>query len=82
MPTTSETPAIRATDLGKVYRIGELADMMRRGRELYGRLRGIESDPHQDFPALNKVSFEVPVGECLGIMGSNGSGKSTLVQII
>ncbi|MGF3027599.1 peptidase domain-containing ABC transporter [Methylobacterium aquaticum] len=33
-------------------------------------------------PALNNVSFEVPTGSTLGIMGRSGSGKTTVTRLL
>ncbi len=33
-------------------------------------------------PALNGVSFEVPIGGTLGVMGKSGSGKTTITRLL
>ncbi|MGC6583583.1 ABC transporter ATP-binding protein [Paenibacillus sp. Dod16] len=37
---------------------------------------------HQEFNAINDVSFVVNKGDAVGILGKNGSGKSTLLKLI
>ena len=38
--------------------------------------------PNETFPALNGVSFSVPVGRTYAVIGRNGSGKSTALKLV
>jgi len=38
--------------------------------------------PDETFPAVRNVSFSVPRGQTLGVIGRNGSGKSTTLKLV
>lgn len=57
--------------------------LKRRGRSRFvSSLVGIATGRQQTRWALRGVSFDVPRGEFLGIIGANGSGKTTLLRCI
>ncbi len=69
--------AIEVQNLGKCYQIYKTrADRLKQAL-LLGQKRY-----YHEFWALKNVSFQVPRGQAVGIMGRNGSGKSTLLQIV
>jgi lipopolysaccharide transport system ATP-binding protein len=82
---SSEDNAIEIHNVSKCYQVYENPTrrlkqfIMPRIDNLVGRESRVY---HEDFWALNDVSFVLPKGETMGIVGRNGSGKSTLLQII
>ncbi|MGA2370388.1 MAG: ABC transporter ATP-binding protein [Candidatus Korobacteraceae bacterium] len=77
MPSTD--PVIRLENVTQRFRvIHERPDTV---RELFSKLFRNRSSYH-DFEAVKNVSFDVPHGQAVGIIGRNGSGKSTLLKII
>jgi ABC-type polysaccharide/polyol phosphate transport system ATPase subunit len=75
--------AIELVDVSKVYRrfshrrqFATLKSALL-SRSLIRNLR-----PDETFPAVRNVSFSVPRGQTLGVIGRNGSGKSTTLKLV
>ncbi|MBU1694310.1 MAG: ABC transporter ATP-binding protein [Verrucomicrobia bacterium] len=70
--------AIEANHLGKAYRKGGIGPPT-----LFGTLsRTLRGRRHEEFWALQDVSFAVESGRTVGVIGPNGSGKSSLLGLV
>lgn len=81
----SSNIAIKVEGLSKCYQIyDQPRDRLK--QFVLPRLQRLVAQPprqyYREFWALNDISFQLPRGKVVGILGKNGAGKSTLLQII
>lgn len=71
--------AIEVHNLTKVFRVLHRERSLKSAGLKWLRFRF----PHrEEFTALENISFTVPKGQTVGVVGRNGSGKSTLLSLL
>jgi ABC-2 type transport system ATP-binding protein len=69
--------AVQVMDVSKKFRLYHERNQSLKSAILRGK-----TSRHEDFWALENVSFDVIEGNTHGLIGSNGSGKSTLLKCL
>jgi ABC-2 type transport system ATP-binding protein/lipopolysaccharide transport system ATP-binding protein len=73
---------VQFEDVSKRYLLGERVNAREALVAAARRVVGAGETPPDQLWSLRDVSFTVPDGEALGIVGRNGAGKSTVLKIL
>ncbi len=81
--TQPAADAVSGQDAIVVSQVNKHFRLVHHGASIKQRMLGILRPPHiEEFTALRDISFRVPHGQTLAVIGRNGSGKSTLLSIL
>ena len=68
--------AVRVNSITKTFRSSTKQE------GLWGSLKSVFHREYKHFTAVNTVSFTVPQGQLVGLLGANGAGKTTLLKML
>ena len=71
--------AIEVENMTKVFRVLHREPSMKSAAMKWARL---QFPRREEFVALKDISFAIPQGQTVGVIGRNGSGKSTLLSLL
>jgi ABC-2 type transport system ATP-binding protein len=71
-------PSIEVSRISKSFRIPVHRYETFKQRALHP----LHRTTYRELRVLNDITFQVPRGEFLGVVGRNGSGKSTLLKLL
>ena len=75
MLNKNQKPSVLVQNISKVYK------MYQRPQDRLLELI-LKAPRHENYHALRDISFAIPQGKSLGIIGENGAGKSTLLKLL
>ncbi|AQP45940.1 ABC transporter ATP-binding protein [Tessaracoccus flavus] len=77
---THVDPAIIVDDLHITYKV----NLERKNSLKNALVKGMKGEKvnYREVRALRGVTFDVPKGQCTGVIGANGAGKSTLMRAV
>jgi ABC-type polysaccharide/polyol phosphate transport system ATPase subunit len=68
--------AIKLENISKSFQLGKPKGLFSKIKNFKNKIK------NEKFFALDNISFQVPKGQIIAIIGTNGSGKTTLLRII